>query len=247
MAVRATRLDLVLVKRGLAPSRAQAQDMIRRGLVAVAGKVERRAAAGVGEDDTVAVAGAPPYVSRGGLKLAAALDHFAFAVAGVVALDIGASTGGFTEVLLARGAARVYAVDVGHGQLHSRLAQLPAVVSLEGQDARTLSVRIVPEPVGAIVADVSFISLSKALPAALALAAPEAWLIGLIKPQFEAGRRAVGKGGIVRAAADQQRAIKLVAGWLGAQAGWRLADVIPSPIRGGDGNQEFLIGAVHGG
>jgi 23S rRNA (cytidine1920-2'-O)/16S rRNA (cytidine1409-2'-O)-methyltransferase len=245
--VKGTRLDLALVKRGLAPSRAQAQDMIRRGLVAVAGKVEIRAAAGVGEDDAVAVAGAPRYVSRGGLKLAAALDHFAFAVTGVVALDIGASTGGFTEVLLARGAARVYAVDVGHGQLHSRLARLPAVVSLEGHDARALDGTTVPEPVGAIVADVSFISLTKALPAALALAAPQAWLIGLIKPQFEAGRSAVGKGGIVRAAADRQRAIELVAGWLGAQAGWRLADVIPSPIRGGSGNQEFLIGAVHGG
>ena len=201
---------------------------------------------GCGADAAVAVAAAPRYVSRGGLKLAAALDHFAFAVAGVVALDIGASTGGFTEVLLARGAARVYAVDVGHGQLHRRLARLPAVVSLEGQDARALDGTTVPEAVGAIVADVSFISLTKALPAALALAAPEAWLIGLIKPQFEAGRGAVGKGGIVRAAADRQRAIELVAGWLGAQAGWRLVDVIASPIRGGSGNQEFLIGAVHG-
>ena len=246
MAVKGARLDLVLVKRGLVPSRARAQDMIRRGLVAVAGTVELRAAAGVGEEDAVAVAGTPQYVSRGGLKLAAALDHFGFPVAGIVALDIGASTGGFTEVLLARGAARVYAVDVGHGQLDLGLARLPAVVSLQGQDARALDATLVPEPAGAIVADVSFISLTKALPAALALAAPAAWLIGLIKPQFEAGRGAVGKGGIVRDAADRQRAIELVAGWLGAQAGWRVADVIASPIRGGSGNQEFLIGAVHG-
>ncbi|HEU0061704.1 MAG TPA: TlyA family RNA methyltransferase [Hyphomicrobiaceae bacterium] len=247
MAVKRSRLDLALVKRGLAPSRAQAQDLIRRGLVAVAGNIELRPAAAVGDTAAIAVADAPQYVSRGGLKLAAALDHFAFAVAGVVALDIGASTGGFTEVLLARGAARVYAVDVGHGQLHARLARLPGVVSREGQDARALDARIVPEPVGAIVADVSFISLTKALPAALALTAPKAWLIGLIKPQFEAGRAAVGKGGIVRDAADRRRAIALVAGWLGAQAGWRVADVIASPIRGGSGNQEFLIGAVHDG
>jgi len=248
LAVKGTRLDLALVKRGLAPSRAQAQDMIRRGLVAVAGKVELRAAAGVGAEEAVAVAAVPHYVSRGGLKLAAALDHFGFAVAGVTALDIGASTGGFTEVLLARGAAKVYAVDVGHGQLNAGLARHPAVVSLEGRDARALDGGLVPEAIGAIVADVSFISLTKALPAALALAAPGAWLIGLIKPQFEAGRDAVGKGGIVRSAADRQRAVELVAGWLGAQPGWQLAaDVIASPIRGGSGNQEFLIGAVHGG
>src|SRR6185295_7189945 len=144
MAVKGARLDLVLVKRGLVPSRARAQDMIRRGLVAVAGKIELRPGAGVGEEAPIAVAGAPQYVSRGGLKLAAALDHFGFPVAGVVALDIGASTGGFTEVLLARGAARVYAVDVGHGQLDLGLARLPAVVSLQGQDARALDATLVP-------------------------------------------------------------------------------------------------------
>jgi 23S rRNA (cytidine1920-2'-O)/16S rRNA (cytidine1409-2'-O)-methyltransferase len=248
MAMKGTRLDLALVQRGLAPSRAQAQDLIRRGLVAVAGKVELRAAAGVGAEEAVAVAAVAHYVSRGGLKLAAALDHFGFAVAGLAALDIGASTGGFTEVLLARGAAKVYAIDVGHGQLNAGLARHPGVVSLEGCDARALDASLVPEPIGAIVADVSFISLTKALPAALALAAPKAWLIGLIKPQFEAGRGAVGKGGIVRAAADRQRAVELVTGWLGAQPGWRLAaEVMASPIRGGSGNQEFLIGAVHGG
>ena len=241
------RLDLMLVERGLAPSRAQAQDLIKRGLISVAGSVVLRAATLVREGDVIRVAAVPHYVSRGALKLAAALDHFAFAVDGVVALDVGASTGGFTQVLIERGAARVYAVDVGHGQLHPELARLERVVSLEGSDARRLDRRVVPEPVGAIVADVSFISLTKALPAALGLARDGAWLVALIKPQFEAGRGAVGKGGIVREAAERQGAVELVRDWLGAYAGWRVLDVIPAPIRGGSGNQEFLLGAVHAG
>jgi 23S rRNA (cytidine1920-2'-O)/16S rRNA (cytidine1409-2'-O)-methyltransferase len=239
------RLDLMLVQRGLAPSRAQAQDLIKRGLISVAGSVVLRAATPVHQDDVIRVAAVPRYVSRAALKLVAALDHFGFAVDGVVALDVGASTGGFTQVLIERGAARVYAVDVGHGQLHPQLARLKRVVSLEGSDARRLDRSAVPEPVGAIVADVSFISLTKALPAALGLARDGAWLVALIKPQFEAGRGAVGKGGIVREAAQRQRAVELVRDWLGAQAGWRVLDVIPAPIRGGSANQEFLIGAVH--
>lgn len=243
----ALRLDLMLVKRGLAPSRAQAQDLIKRGLISVAGSVVRRAATPVQEGDAIGVATVPHYVSRGALKLAAALEHFAFPVRGVVALDVGASTGGFTQVLIERGAARVYAVDVGRGQLHPRLARLKRVVSLEGYDARRLDRGAVPEPVGAIVADVSFISLTKALPAALALARDGAWLVALIKPQFEAGRGAVGKGGIVREAAQRQRAVELVRDWLSSRAGWRVLDVIPAPIRGGSGNQEFLLGAVHAG
>jgi 23S rRNA (cytidine1920-2'-O)/16S rRNA (cytidine1409-2'-O)-methyltransferase len=241
------RLDLMLVKRSLARSRAEAQDLIKRGLVAVAGKVVLRPATPVSDGDLIALAALPRYVSRGALKLAAALDHFAFAVGGVVAIDVGASTGGFTQVLIERGAARVYAVDVGHGQLHPELRQLPRVISLEGCDARRLDRRAVPEPVGAIVADVSFISLGKVLPAALALAQPQAWLVALIKPQFEAGRGAVGKGGIVRDAAQRQRAIDLVCDWLKAEAGWRPLDVIPAPIRGGSGNQEFLLGAINDG
>ena len=248
------RLDRALVQRGLAPSRAQARDLIKRGLVELAGKVEKRTAAGVAAHDAVAVvqpgsdraAGRRSYVSRGADKLAAALEHFGFPVAGVVALDIGASTGGFTELMLERGARRIYAVDVGRGQLHARLTGLPAVVSLEGCDARRLDTTLIPEPIDAIVADVSFISLVKALPAALALARSPAWLIALIKPQFEAGRAAVGKGGIVRDPGAREAAIELVRAWLAGQAGWRVVGVLPSPIPGGSGNQEFLIGAVHG-
>ena len=243
----ALRLDLMLVKRGLARSRAEAQDLIKRGLVTLAGGVVLRAATPVSDDAAIGLAPSHRYVSRGALKLAAALDHFAFPVAGVIALDVGASTGGFTQVLLERGAARVYAVDVGHGQLHPELAEHPRVVALEGCDARTLDRRAVPDPVGAIVADVSFISLTKALPAALALAQRQAWLVALIKPQFEAGRGAIGKGGIVRDAAQRQRAIELVSDWLSGQTHWRVLDVIPAPIRGGSGNQEFLLGASNDG
>ena len=183
-------------------------------------------------------------MSRGGVKLAAALDHFAFAVEGVVALDVGASTGGFTQVLLKRGAARVYAVDVGHGQLHPSLAGDPRIISREGCDARGLDRALVAEPIGALVADVSFISLTKVLPAALDLTEPGAWLVALIKPQFEAGRTAVGKGGIVRDPAARERAVEAVSAWLAGQAGWRVLGVIPSPIVGGSGNTEFLLGAI---
>jgi 23S rRNA (cytidine1920-2'-O)/16S rRNA (cytidine1409-2'-O)-methyltransferase len=232
----------------LAVSRARAQDLIRRGLVQVAGTVETKAGAAVAPGADVHVAaGADAHVSRGALKLIAALDHFQFPVSGTVALDVGASTGGFTEVLLERGATRVYAVDVGHGQLHARLAQDPRVVSFEHCDARSLDAKRIAEPIGAIVADISFISLSKALPAALALAAEQAWLVALIKPQFEAGRAAVGRGGIVRDAEDRQRAVAQVRDWFASQPGWRVAGVIPSPIAGGSGNQEFLLGATRGG
>jgi 23S rRNA (cytidine1920-2'-O)/16S rRNA (cytidine1409-2'-O)-methyltransferase len=232
----------------LAGSRARAQDLIRRGLVKVAGSVETKAGATVVPDAEVHVAaGAANHVSRGALKLTAALDHFQFAVTGVVALDVGASTGGFTQVLLERGAARVYAVDVGHGQLHARLAQDARVVSFERCDARSLDRTRIADPVGAIVADISFISLINALPAALALAAERAWLVALIKPQFEAGRAAVGRGGIVRDAADRVRAVAHVRDWLASQAGWHVHGVIDSPIAGGSGNQEFLLGATRGG
>jgi 23S rRNA (cytidine1920-2'-O)/16S rRNA (cytidine1409-2'-O)-methyltransferase len=237
----ASRLDLVLVERGLAPSRARARDLIKRGLVAVAGKVEVRTAAAVTAGVAVAVAGGSHHVSRGAVKLAAALDHFGFPVAAVVALDIGASTGGFTQVLLERGAARVYAVDVGHGQLHACLARLPAVVSLEGRDARSLNAALIKAKIGAIVADVSFISLRKALPAALALARPQAWLIALIKPQFEVGPGATKKG-IVRDAQAHAAVCDDIAASV-ASLGWTVAGVIPSPIAGGDGNREFVIAA----
>jgi 23S rRNA (cytidine1920-2'-O)/16S rRNA (cytidine1409-2'-O)-methyltransferase len=225
--------------------RARAQDLIRRGLVDIAGVVEQRPGAGVSACAAISLSqAAGDHVSRGALKLIAALDHFRFPVAGVVVLDVGASTGGFTEVLLARGAALVYAVDVGHGQLHARVAGDARVVSLEGRDARHLDRTLVPEPVGAIVADVSFISLAKALPVPLTFARVGAWLVALIKPQFEAGRAAVGKRGIVRDPAARQRAVELVRDWIAGQPGWRVLDAIPSPIAGGSGNEEFLLGAV---
>ncbi len=242
----ALRLDQALVARGLAATRSRARDLILRGQVLVGGRTAAKAGTLVAEDAeiTVAPGAGAEAVSRGGLKLAAALDAFAFDPSGRVALDVGASTGGFTEVLLARGAARVYAVDVGHGQLHPRLTADPRVVSLEGTDARALDASIVPEPAGAIVADVSFISLAKALPAALALAAPGAFVVALIKPQFEAGPEGVDKGGIVRDPAVRDAAVARIRDWIASLPGWNVTGVIPSPIQGGSGNQEFLLGAL---
>ena len=184
-------------------------------------------------------------VSRGGEKREAALDEFGFDPRGRVALDIGASTGGFSDVLIARGAAKVYAVDVGSGQLHAKLRVNPKVISLEGTDARTLDRSLIREEVTAIVADVSFISLTLALPAALRLAAPGAWLVALVKPQFEAGRLAVGKGGIVRKSAERKKSVEKIRDFI-EEAGWTVIGEIASPILGGSGNVEFLIGARQG-
>jgi 23S rRNA (cytidine1920-2'-O)/16S rRNA (cytidine1409-2'-O)-methyltransferase len=238
------RLDITLVERGLAATRSRARDLIKGGKVLIDGEVCMKAGAEVDEDKVLSLreAGAPA-VSRGGAKLAAALASFEFDPAGLVALDVGASTGGFTEVMLARGAAKVYAIDVGHGQLHANLRNNPRVVSFEGCDARSLTRTLIPEPVAAIVADVSFISLTKALSPALALAGAGAWLVALVKPQFEVGRGGVGKGGIVREPAARQQAVDTVAAWLSAQPGWRIAGVVPSPIKGGSGNEEYLLGA----
>jgi len=239
------RLDISLVQRGLASSRSQARDLIARGAVAVGDVTVTKPAFSVASDDAIRVApGAGAWVSRGALKLLAALDAFGFDPKGRTVLDVGASTGGFTQVLLSRGAARVYAVDVGRGQLHATVAADARVVALEETDARTLSRHTIPEPIGALVADVSFISLSKALPAALDLAGEGCWLVALVKPQFEAGREAVGKGGIVRNCADRERALATVRRWIELQPRWRVAGAIPSPIAGGSGNQEFLLGAV---
>jgi 23S rRNA (cytidine1920-2'-O)/16S rRNA (cytidine1409-2'-O)-methyltransferase len=239
------RLDLALVARGLATTRSQARDLILRGEVSLDGATATRPNAWVRAGDEVVVArGAAGWVSRGALKLLAALGEFGFDPAGRTALDVGASTGGFTQILLQRGARRVYAVDVGRDQLHASLADDPRVTNLSGHDARSLTNEQVPDRVGAIVADVSFISLTKALPAALALTAPGCWLVVLIKPQFEAGRSAVGKGGVVRKAADRERAVADVLAWFADQAGWRIVGVMPSPIAGGSGNEEFLLGAV---
>jgi 23S rRNA (cytidine1920-2'-O)/16S rRNA (cytidine1409-2'-O)-methyltransferase len=239
-----TRLDRLLVESGLAATRSRAADLIRRGCVKVAGETELKPGALVARDAALVVSpDAAPYVSRGGLKLAAALQAFGFAAEGRVALDIGASTGGFTDLLIARGAAKVYAVDVGRGQLHPKLKADPKVVSLEGTDARALDRAVIGEAVTAIVADVSFISLTLALPAALGLAAPGVWLVALIKPQFEVGREAVGKGGIVRSETDRQRAVAKVRKFIEEQPGWTVLGVIASPLKGGSGNEEFLLGA----
>ncbi len=242
------RLDGALVERGLAPTRSQARDLIKRGCVSVDGATIAKAGHVVGEAAIIAVQeGAQPYVSRGGLKLAAALEAFGFDPEGVVAVDIGASTGGFSDVLLRRNAAKVYAVDVGRGQLHPVIAGDPRVVMLEGQDARLLDRSIIAEPAGAIVADVSFVSLAKVLGAALALAAPGAWLVALVKPQFELGREEIGKGGIVRDPAAREQAVESVRGWVCGQAGWQVMGVIASPIAGGSGNVELLLGARRDG
>jgi 23S rRNA (cytidine1920-2'-O)/16S rRNA (cytidine1409-2'-O)-methyltransferase len=239
------RLDLALVARGLAASRAQARDLVKRGAVSVRGVTVSRPAITVAAADAVAVAeGAGDFVSRGALKLLAALDQFHFCPAGRTALDVGASTGGFTQVLLQRGAAQVYAVDVGHGQLNVRIVGDARVTSLERRDARSLVRADIPRPIDAIVADVSFISVTKILPAALALSAPGCWLVALVKPQFEAGREAVGKRGIVRDPEDRQRALATVEAWMRAQPGWRIVGSLPSPIAGGSGNLEYLLGAV---
>ncbi len=242
------RLDVSLVERGLVPTRSRARDLIKYGKVRVDARVCTKAGAEVGLEQVLALEpGSIGGVSRGGTKLIAALDAFGLDPEGRIALDVGASTGGFTEVLLDRGAKTVYAVDVGHDQLHARLQSDPRVVSLQGCDARTLTPALIPETVTAIVADVSFISLAKALSAALALAARGAWLAALIKPQFEVGPALVGKGGIVRDETARAAAVDDVTRWLAEQDGWSVAGVVPSPIRGGSGNEEFLIGACKDG
>jgi 23S rRNA (cytidine1920-2'-O)/16S rRNA (cytidine1409-2'-O)-methyltransferase len=240
------RLDQLLTERGLVPSRSRARDLIKRGAVRAGGVVVTRPGLDIAEDADLAVEEAwSGYVSRGALKLEAALDAFGFEPRGRVALDIGASTGGFTQVLLRRGVPYVYAVDVGHNQLNVGLRGDERVASLEGIDARTLDRALIPQPVGAITADVSFISLTKVLPAAFALAAPDAWAVLLVKPQFEAGREAVGKGGIVRSEAARAGALAAVERFVGAQPGWRTLPPIVSPITGQSGNVEYLLGARH--
>ena len=187
-----------------------------------------------------------PWVSRGGIKLAHGLDHFGFDVTGAVALDVGSSTGGFTDVLLSRGAAKVYAVDVGTNQLAWKLRQDPRVVVHEQTSARGLDRRIVPEPVDIVVCDASFIGLAKVLEAPLKLAKPDAKLVALIKPQFEAGREEVGKGGVVRDPAVHERVCAEAQAWVESQ-GWTVLGIVPSPITGPEGNVEFLLGATKSG
>jgi len=237
---RRKRADVLLVERGLFDSRTRAQAAIAAGLVTADGMPLRKASDEVAADAALQSAPAHPWVSRGGLKLVAALDCFGFDPAGRTCLDVGASTGGFTDVLLARGAQRVYAIDVGRGQLHARLRENAAVVSLEETDIRALDLAQLAEPPSLIVADVSFISLKLVLPAALALACLPAQLIALIKPQFEAGRAHLKKG-IVRDAAVQVGVCDEIAAFA-TSLGWTVAGIIPSPIEGGEGNKEFLFG-----
>ncbi len=236
-----TRADLYLVENGFAATRAEAQAAIRAGTVSANGARVLKPSQMIAEGTAIAYTKAHPYVSRGALKLLAALDHFELSPENLTCLDIGTSTGGFTEVLLERGAHCVYAVDVGHGQLRQKLADDPRVISLEGTDARNLTVHHIAEPPQVIVADVSFISLKLALPAALALA-KNAWLVALVKPQFEAGREHVGKGGLVKDEAAHDEAVKTVVALL-TKRGWSILGVIESPIQGGDGNREFLVAA----
>ena len=236
------RIDRLLVERGLFESRSKAQAAIEAGLPAGKRRMVRNASEEIAADGQEHGCGLTPYVSRGGVKLAAALDHFHVDPKGRVCLDVGASTGGFTQVLLERGASRVYAIDVGHGQLHESLRARPEIVSLENTDIRALSVSSFNELPGLVTIDVSFISLKLVLAPALALAKPAAQLVALIKPQFEAGRGAVKKG-IVRDPAVHAAVCDDIAGFV-ASLGWRMLGIIPSPIEGGDGNAEFLLGAM---
>jgi 23S rRNA (cytidine1920-2'-O)/16S rRNA (cytidine1409-2'-O)-methyltransferase len=237
------RLDSHLVGVGAFPSRARAQGAIKAGLVAVDGRIERRPAAVVTGMAAIVVTGdLHDFVSRGGVKLEAALRAFAIEPAGLVCLDLGASTGGFTEALLRAGAERVYAVDVGHGQLHAKIAADSRVIILERTHAKDLSKALIPDPIDLVVCDVSFISLKQALPPALALAAPGARLVALIKPQFEVGRQRLGKGGIVKPE-DAARVAEEMRAWI-ERIGWRALGLIESPIAGGDGNREYLLAAA---
>ena len=240
------RLDQHLVNLGLAESRAKAKAAIEAGKVTVDGEVARAASLTVTEAAEITFAAAHPWVGRGALKLERAFELWPLDVAGKVALDVGASTGGFTEICLDRGAAKVFAVDVGQGQMHPRIAADPRVVNLEKTDARELTTDQVTQAPSLIVCDASFISLLKVLPVPLSLAAAGAQLMTLVKPQFEAdGPSGVGKKGIVKDAAAHEAAVARVSAWLETE-GWAVQAVADSPIAGGDGNREFLLWAIKG-
>jgi 23S rRNA (cytidine1920-2'-O)/16S rRNA (cytidine1409-2'-O)-methyltransferase len=237
------RADQLLVSRGLAESRTRAQALIMAGAVFSGEKKLAKAGDMLADDAPLEVRGKDhPWVSRGGIKLDHGLTHFGFDVTGAVALDVGSSTGGFTDVLLSRGAARVYAVDVGTNQLAWKLRQDPRVVVHEQTNARGLDGSIIPEPIDIVVCDASFISLTKVLEAPLKLAKRSAKLVALIKPQFEAGRDEVGKGGVVRDPGIHERVCTRARAWVQSQ-GWTILGVTPSPITGPEGNVEFLLGA----
>ncbi len=237
------RLDQLVVERGLAETRSRAQALILAGLVWSGDKRLDKPGASLAADTSLILKGKDhPWVSRGGVKLAHALDRFKIDPTGLVALDIGASTGGFTDVLLQRGAAKVYAVDVGHGQLDWKLRSDKRVKVLERVNARRITAKEVPEPVDLVVCDASFIGLETVLPPPLALAKPKANLVALIKPQFEVGPKRVGKGGVVRDPALHQEVCARISAWIEGQ-GWRVLGVETSPLKGPEGNIEFLLGA----
>jgi len=241
------RIDQLLVERGLAESRARAQALIMAGLVFAGDKRIDKPGQNVADDAAIDVRGRDhPWVSRGGVKLAHGLDHFGWDVSGAVAIDVGSSTGGFTDVLLSRGAARVYAVDSGTNQLAWKLRQDARVIVHEQTSARILTEAHIPEPVDLIVCDASFIGLAKVLEVPMRFAAADARLMALIKPQFEAGREDVGRGGVVRDPAVHARVCDAVVAWL-TGAGWRVEGVVQSPITGPEGNIEFLVAAHNSG
>lgn len=235
---------MLLVERGLAESRTQAQALIRAGKVFSGDRRIDKPGTPVPADIEIEVRGRDhPWVSRGGLKLDRALSEFSIDVNGFVGLDVGASTGGFTDVLLTRGAAKVYAVDVGYGQLHWKLRSDDRVVVLERTNARNLGPAEIPETIDIVVCDASFIGLEKVLPVPMSFVREGGWLVALIKPQFEVGKGEVGKGGIVRDPALREAACARVAEWVSSLPGWSVHGVVESPVTGADGNVEFLLAA----
>lgn len=237
------RIDQLLVARGLAESRARAQALVMAGLVFAGGARVGKAGQQVAEDAEIEVRGRDhPWVSRGGIKLAHAIEHFGLDPTGAIAMDIGSSTGGFTDVLLSKGAQRVFAVDSGTNQLAWKLRQDPRVTVLEQTSARLLTSELIDAPCNWVVCDASFIALAKVLEVPLRLAAPECRLVALIKPQFEVGKAEVGKGGVVRDPALHERVCGEVRGWL-EKSGWRVQGIVRSPITGPEGNVEFLVSA----
>lgn len=241
------RLDQMLVERGLADSRAKAQAAIMAGLVFSGEKRLDKPGVSLAADIPLEVRGKPhPWVSRGGVKLAHAIEHFSLDATGRTAIDVGSSTGGFTDVLLHHGAAKVFAVDVGEGQLDWKLRNDARVVVLEKTNARHLTAEIIPDAISCVVCDASFIGLQTVLPAALGLAQDGAWAVALIKPQFEVGRERVGKGGVVRDPALHDEVCERIQSWWSELPGWQVIGLEPSPILGPEGNREFLIAARKG-
>ncbi|WP_029605479.1 TlyA family RNA methyltransferase [Kozakia baliensis] len=238
------RADVLLVERGLVESRARAQALIMAGLVFNGEKRVAKAGDNLADDAPLAVRGQDhPWVSRGGLKLAHALEHFDLDPTGRTCVDVGASTGGFTDVLLTHGAEKVYAVDVGHGQLAWKIRSDPRVAVLEKTNARALTHEQIPDPIDAVVCDASFIGLRTVLPAALSLCRPQAWAVALIKPQFEAGRAEIGAKGVVRDPEVHDRVCREIEEWWKALPDWEVLGIEASPITGPEGNREFLIAA----